>query len=201
MSVLALIGVCLLGPAWAQGGAAGGALREGELGVALVVPPGVQSVRLTARMAESQEGPGAASFFTDDGSVGIDRPRDGEWWALLPQPRNETVVLVAGTLDGVPLYHSEKVRIPRGWNSATYPLTLVLSDDPETGGYVAERALMGSLPLQDQSRTGAGMSDIAQRVGLSPAELFAWFALFAALFGGVATIRGAVLRAPLRPPT
>ncbi len=181
-----------LAPAAAQGPPGGGAGGpSGMLGVAVVVPPDAEEVRLVAEAAES----GSPVVFTDDGTFSVDLPRDREWWAfLMPPPKPDGFTLrVAGTVSGQEVFHEEEIRVPSAWMAGTYPVTFIAVQ--ETLGWRLDRVLSGALPERKPGSTGAGISGLAQQSGLSALSVYMAWGGFLVFFCFAAILRSSVLRA------
>jgi hypothetical protein len=177
----------LLGTAFAQAPPPGGH-NEGMLGLAVVFPSGTDDVFLVARNHQL----GDAILLTDDGSVTVDLPADGEFWALVTPTPGTNLVEISGTVGGTEVWHEEAIELPAAWMATTYPVTLLAIQ--EGGEWRFERTLFGSLPTME-GPTGAGMSGKAEQLGLTASTLYLTWGLLILVLVASALVRSSVLRA------
>ena len=177
----------LWGTAFAQAPPPGGQ-NEGMLGLAVVFPSGTDDVFLVARNHQL----GDAILLTDDGSVTVDLPADGEFWALVTPTPGTNLVEISGTVGGTEVWHEESIELPAAWMATTYPVTLLAIQ--EGGEWRFERTLFGSLPTME-GPTGAGMSGKAEQLGLTAATLYLTWGLLILVLVASALVRSSVLRA------
>ena len=177
----------LWGTAFAQAPPPGGQ-NEGMLGLAVVFPSGTDDVFLVARNHQL----GDAILLTDDGSVTVDLPADGEFWALVTPTPGTNLVEISGTVGGTEVWHEESIELPAAWMATTYPVTLLAIQ--EGGEWRFERTLFGSLPTME-GPTGAGMSGKAEQLGLKAATLYLTWGLLILVLVASALVRSSVLRA------
>jgi hypothetical protein len=177
----------LWGTASAQAPPPGGQ-NEGMLGLAVVFPSGTDDVFLVARNHQL----GDAILLTDDGSVTVDLPADGEFWALVTPTPGTNLVEISGTVGGTEVWHEESIELPAAWMATTYPVTLLAIQ--EGGEWRFERTLFGSLPTME-GPTGAGMSGKAEQLGLTASTLYLTWGLLILVLVSSALVRSSVLRA------
>jgi hypothetical protein len=184
--VLGLLALLCGGQARAQPAPPGGG-HEGMLGLALVFPSGTEEIFLVARNHQL----GDAILMTDDGSINVDLPGDGEHWALLTPTPGTNLVEISGTVEGQEIWHEESIELPAAWMATTYPVTLLAIQDG--GEWRFERALFGSLPTLEGA-TGAGMAGKAERLGLTAATLYLCWGFLILVLVGSAVVRSSVLK-------
>lgn len=165
---------------------------DGLVAVAVVLPPGVQAVRLVAGSTTSQD----VVSFADDGSFAFDITADGEFWALLPPDNATTTVRISGRIGDVSVSHTEIIEVPGAWRDRIYPVTLRARQ--EDGEWTMDRVLGAPLPMWD-GPTGAGLAGKAEQLGLSAPALYFGWAAFVLVLAGTAAIRGAILRVRRTP--
>lgn len=161
--------------------------ESGFLGLAAVMPADVSDVTLVAEVSNSPP-----VLFVDDGSLGMDNPRDGEWWALVKPQGLTTPVVISGVVDGAPVAMDLEIATPRVWDSPVYVTTFRVDEGPD--GWALQRIL--TPPMIDratQKRTGAGLADQSWATGWSARGLYALWGVFV-----LALVCTAVLRSALR---
>lgn len=166
---------------------------NGLVAVAVVLPAGIQDVRLVAGTTST---PDVVSF-TDDGSFSFDLHADGEFWAILPSSNSTTSVRIAGRIGAASVSHTEAVEVPAAWRDRAYPVTLRAAFID--GEWTMERTLGSPLPLWD-GPTGAGLAGKAEQLGLSAPTLYFGWGAFVLALALTAAVRGAILRARRTPP-
>jgi hypothetical protein len=157
------------------------------LGLAIVFPSGTEDIFLVARNHQL----GDPILMTDDGSINIDLPEDGEYWALVTPTPGTNLVEVSGTVGEAEIWHEEAIELPAAWMATTYPVTLLAIQ--EGGEWRFERALFGSLPRLE-GPTGAGMSGKAEQLGLTAATLYLCWGFLILMLVGAAVVRSSVLK-------
>jgi len=158
------------------------------LGLALVMPPGTDNVTVVAQRSDQQEG----VAFTDDGSIALDMPGDGEWWALLNPTPGATTVHVSGLADGKRIWHTEQITVPSAWRESTYPITLLASLDGEE--WALTRTLTAVMP-EPAPKSGSGISEQAARAGIPAPIFYLGLAILMTILALTASLRSAILRA------
>ncbi len=161
---------------------------NGLVAVAVVLPAGVERVRLVAGTTSTPD----VVAFSDDGSFAFDLNADGEFWAILPPNNATTTVRIAGRIGDAQVSHTEIVEVPAAWRDRTYPVTLRAT--LEDGQWIMERTLGSPLPMWD-GPTGAGLAGKAEQVGLSAPTLYFGWGAFVLALALTAAVRGAILRA------
>ena len=156
------------------------------LGVAVVMPAGTEKVRLVAQRSDESE----SVAFTDDGSLVLDHPGDGEWWALLNPSMRSTTVHISGVADGQRVWHTETITVPFAWQQSTYPVTLIASRDGDEWTLV--RSLTAVMP-EPAPVTGSGLSERSERAGIPAPIFYLGFAFICFLLAATASLRAAIL--------
>ncbi len=170
------------------GGPGGGGNEQltGMLGVAVVMPAGTQRTRLVAQRADQSDG----VAFTDDGSLVLDMPGDGEWWALLNPSMGSTTVHVSGVADGQRVWHTETITVPRAWQQSNYPVTLLATRGAD--GWTLRRSLAAVMP-EPAPTSGSGLSSRSERAGIPAPVFYLGFAFIAFLLAATGALRSAIL--------
>ena len=152
------------------------------------MPADVEDVTLVAAA-----GPVPPTLFVDDGSVAMDNPRDGEWWALMRPQGLSTPVTISGVIDGDPVSMDVEIPTPRVWDSPVYVTTFRLHEEEE--GWELDRILTPPMAEKASKRTGAGVGDQSWATGWSARGLYILWGGFVLALACTAVIRAGVLRA------
>lgn len=160
----------------------------GPLGIALVFPRDATSVRV---LVTSQDSPKPV-IFTDDGSLAMDAPGDGEHWALIAAKGATADLQISGDADGLPVAATLAVAVPTLAEGQVYPVTLIAQR--EGLGWTLERAY-GSSTVSPTDPGRADVADGLARAGVSPVLTYVVWGLVALVVIGGAVVRGAVLNA------